>query len=98
AFFDSLVAQQDRHSANWRWDQVNAQLRLIDHGFCFALPGDYENAFKLIDERWGRGQQALATNEVQRLTELVDSLDLLGMGGLLEPSRVDALRKRAQRM
>jgi hypothetical protein len=37
AFFDSLIAQQDRHSGNWRWD--GNRLTLIDHGYAFALPG-----------------------------------------------------------
>jgi hypothetical protein len=37
AFFDSLIAQQDRHDGNWRWD--GERLTLIDHGYTFALPG-----------------------------------------------------------
>lgn len=36
AFFDSLIAQQDRHGGNWRWD--GERLTLIDHGYAFALP------------------------------------------------------------
>jgi hypothetical protein len=39
AFFDSLVAQQDRHTGNYRWDCAAGTLGLIDHGFAFAVPG-----------------------------------------------------------
>jgi hypothetical protein len=34
AFFDSLIAQQDRQPGNWRWD--DNRLTLIDHGYAFA--------------------------------------------------------------
>jgi len=44
AFWDCLIAQQDRHGGNYRWDSTEQELHLIDHGFCFALPGDLLNA------------------------------------------------------
>jgi len=37
---DALIAQQDRHLDNARFD--GDSLGLIDHGFSFALPGDFE--------------------------------------------------------
>jgi hypothetical protein len=40
AFFDSLIAQQDRHRGNYRWDPENDKLGLIDHGFSFAHQPD----------------------------------------------------------
>lgn len=45
AFFDSLIAQQDRHADNWRWD--GSHLTLIDHGYTFALPGAILNYLRL---------------------------------------------------
>jgi hypothetical protein len=48
AFFDSLIAQQDRHDGNWRWD--GERLTLIDHGYTFALPG------AVLNYRNSRGQ------------------------------------------
>jgi len=52
AFMDSLVAQQDRHGGNARWDDGNQKLGLIDHGYTFALPGHRLNAAWFVDWRF----------------------------------------------
>src|SRR3954470_17103274 len=44
AFFDALIGSQDRHDQNLR-ATLPAQLGLIDHGYAFARPGDYHNAY-----------------------------------------------------
>jgi hypothetical protein len=35
AFFDVLIANQDRNLGNFRWDGPNQKLGLFDHGFTF---------------------------------------------------------------
>jgi hypothetical protein len=45
AFFDSLAGSQDRHDLNLRAHSSPPGLGLIDHGYCFARPGDYHNRF-----------------------------------------------------
>ena len=57
AFFDSLIAQQDRHAGNWRWD--GSRLTLIDHGYAFARPGDILNHTDLLVARRDHGAAAL---------------------------------------
>lgn len=98
AFFDALAAQQDRHHGNARWDSDTGRLGLIDHGFCFALPGDYPNAAEFVAWRWQESRQALTDPEVEALRRLLDSSDLLGLAGVLLSERAQALRERAESM
>lgn len=70
AFFDSLAAQQDRHSGNWRWD--GTRLTLIDHGYAFARPGDILNHTDLLAARHSHGAATLLANERQALELLRD--------------------------
>lgn len=98
AFFDSLIAQQDRHAGNYRWDAPDRRLGLIDHGYAFALPGDRLNASFFVGWRWGIGHQALSPAEIDALESLVQSGDLHGLRRFLEPERADALDNRARRM
>jgi hypothetical protein len=96
AFFDSLVAQQDRHDGNWRWD--GAHLTLIDHGYTFALPGAILNYSNFVVARHERGAAALLEEERKTLTRLLADRQLLGMAGFLQRDRADALAARADRM
>src|SRR5207244_3944398 len=63
AFFDSLIAQQDRHAGNYRWDSQAQRLWLIDHGFSFARPGDLLNATIFVEFRWALQHEALTRDE-----------------------------------
>jgi hypothetical protein len=45
AFFDALIGAQDRHDQNLRARAKPCTLRLIDHGYSFAKPGDFHNNF-----------------------------------------------------
>jgi hypothetical protein len=96
AFFDALVAQQDRHAGNWRWD--GERLALIDHGYAFARPGDILNHSELVAARHSHGAGALLAEERQALTRLFGDPALLGMTSFLEPERARALADRAQLM
>jgi hypothetical protein len=96
AFFDSLIAQQDRHADNWRWD--GSRLTLIDHGYAFARPGDVLNHTDLLVARRNHGAAALLDIERQALERLLESAGLLGIASLLLPDRAQALRERAERM
>src|SRR5215218_7613022 len=83
AFFDCVVAQQDRHLGNLRWDAATRRLGLYDHGYAFALPGDYLNASVFVDWRHGQGQPHLEQWERDTLDQLLGSGDLLGVGDML---------------
>lgn len=96
AFFDSLIAQQDRHADNWRWD--GSRLTLIDHGYAFARPGDVLNHTDLLAARRNHGAGALLPDEREALKRLLDDGGLLGVASLLPPDRAQALRDRAERM
>lgn len=96
AFVDSLIAQQDRHPGNWRWD--GHRLTLIDHGYAFALPGQILNHSELVLARHSRGAAALVEEERSALTRVLGDPNLLGMATLLLDDRAQALADRAQRM
>jgi hypothetical protein len=96
AFFDSLIAQQDRHDGNWRWD--GKRLTLIDHGYAFALPGAVLNYSDFVVARHRRGAAGLLTHERDELTRLLGNPDLLGTARFLPPTRAQALADRAKRM
>jgi hypothetical protein len=96
AFFDSLIAQQDRHPGNWRWDAE--RLTLIDHGYAFALPGTVLNYSNFVVARHEYGAAGLLTHECAALTRLLSDPDLLGMVRFLLPERAQALANRAERM
>lgn len=96
AFFDSLVAQQDRHPGNWRWD--GSRLTLIDHGYAFALPGQILNHSDLVVARHRLGAAALIQAERDALSRLLRDPNLLGVAGMLLPDRARALADRARRM
>jgi hypothetical protein len=98
AFFDSLIAQQDRHTGNYRWDKSHRKLGLIDHGYTLALPAHRANGSWFVDWRWRAGTQALLQQEVDALENLLRSGGLLGLRLFLLPERADALEDRAQRM
>jgi hypothetical protein len=96
AFFDSLIAQQDRHAGNWRWD--GNRLTLIDHGYAFALPGDILNHTDLLAARHRHSAAALLAEERQVLERLLGDGGLLGIASLLTADRAQALRERARQM
>lgn len=98
AFFDSLIAQQDRHLGNMRWNDKDQHLGLYDHGFAFAVPGDYCNHSDFVKWRWGTKQQGLQSWEREALTQLLNSHDLLGMRAFLKKERAQRLEHRAQEM
>jgi hypothetical protein len=96
AFFDSLIAQQDRHDGNWRWN--GERLKLIDHGYTFALPGAILNYSDFVVARHGHGAAGLLTEERDALTRLLADVDLLGMARFLLSDRARALADRARLM
>jgi hypothetical protein len=98
AFFDSLIAQQDRHRGNYRWDAGNRKLGLIDHGFAFAKPGQFFNKSEFVVWRWKQGTAELAADERAALQGLLDSGDLYGLAWFLLAEEADALAVRARRM
>jgi hypothetical protein len=95
AFFDALIGQQDRHLGNVLVD--GDQIRLIDHGFTFAIAGDNYNITALHKYRFDNSP-ALTGEELRLLKRLVKSEDLFGLAGVLEEPRSEALRDRARLM
>lgn len=98
AFFDCLIAQQDRHLGNMRWDASNQRLGLYDHGYSFALPAHYLNDTTFVTWRARQGDSELEDWEVAALDQLLGDVSLLGMRAVLLPERADALESRARRM
>ena len=98
AFIDSLIAQQDRHGGNCRWDHANRKLGLIDHGYTFALPGHRLNAAWFVGWRWNVGRHGLEQEETDALDRLRASGDLLGLRAFMLPDRADRLEDRVRRM
>jgi hypothetical protein len=96
AFFDSLIAQQDRHPGNWRWD--GNRLTLIDHGYAFALPGQILNHSDFVAARHGHGAAPLLQEERDAVDRLLGDPELLGLARFLLHDRAQALADRARRM
>jgi hypothetical protein len=96
-FFDALIGNQDRHPGQFRFDEANGALGLLDHGFSFAVEraicrGAYFQTFRR-QERAG-----ITDEEREALTRLLDDPELFGLAGLLEPDRAERLAWRARRM
>jgi hypothetical protein len=96
-FFDALIGNQDRHAGQIRYDEANALLGLLDHGFSFPVEaalcrGAYFQAFRRQE------RPRLTDHEQEVLVALVGDRELFGVGGILEPDRAERLRWRAQRM
>jgi hypothetical protein len=98
AFFDALIGQQDRHFGNFRWNNNDRKLGLIDHGFAFACPGWTENGFAFIDYRYDHRDPALTAWEAAVLEQLLVSPDLFGAADLLAGEQSQAMADRARRM
>jgi hypothetical protein len=97
AFFDALIAQQDRHHAQYHWDPVTKRLGLIDHGFAFARRNDPLNASVFLEQRHAEGRAALEVPELAAL-QAIEEADLVGLRDILDPDQGDALASRIQRM
>lgn len=99
AFFDCLVGQQDRHAGNYLiTPDDQRRMTLIDHGFCFATPQDIQSQSFLVGHRWAVSRHQLVPGESDALHRLLDSPSSLGLQGLIESDRLDALRNRARLM
>lgn len=93
------LSQQDRHRGNFRWDDENDKLGLIDHGFSFAhQPDQHFNRSVFVTWRWEEGQQELTAAERAALNGLLDSGDLHGLARFLLAAEAEALANRAKRM
>jgi len=98
AFFDSLIGQQDRNKNNWLWDERTGQLKLLDHGFAFGRPGDETVNLRFSQWRWKQKEEDLLEAELEVLTRLLESDDLLGLRQFFDEDRCDALSARATQM
>lgn len=98
AFFDALIAQQDRHIAQYHWDAQAHRLGLIDHGFAFARPGDVINKSIFLDRRHAQGRGVLTQPEQRALSEIARSPHLAGLRQILQERQADALARRIERM
>ena len=98
AFFDALIGQQDRNKGNVLWYEERQLIYLIDHSFSFARAGASHGSSDLLQWRWSHGSRSLTEGEIDALTRLLDSPDLLTLRRFLDPERADALEARARRM
>jgi hypothetical protein len=96
-FFDALIGNQDRHAGQFRFDESTGALGLLDHGFSFPAEGALcRGAYFQVFRR--QQQPRVSGPERDVLAQLLDSHDLFGLAGVLEPDRAERLRWRAQRM
>jgi hypothetical protein len=98
AFFDSLIAQQDRNLGNLRFDYGAGSYGLIDHGYAFARHGDPWNTSPLVEARASFGDVRLDQWEIDALRQLLGSGDLCTARDGLDAPRADALERRAESM
>jgi hypothetical protein len=98
AFWDVLVGQQDRHSSNFRYEPESRSLALIDHAFCFAVPGVVCNGGAFAARRSSEHRSSLQQNEIDALNDLVLSNGLHGLREYVDDRRADALERRARDM
>ena len=98
AFFDCLIAQQDRHEGNYKWEAGQAKLGLFDHGFAFASPGHFFNRSYFLEQRRAAGDDSLTAGELVALRQIAANPLLFGLSGVLEPTRGAALLDRVSRM
>jgi len=96
-FFDALIGNQDRHAGQFRYDEANQRLGLLDHGFSFPVEGALCRGAYFQDFR-RRAQPQLTDHERELLAALIADADLFGLAGVLELDRAERLRWRAQRM
>jgi hypothetical protein len=98
AFWDALIAQQDRHATNYRYEHETRRLALIDHAFSFATPGRFCNGGIFSFRRRNGGREKLTQDEVRALQVLLHSTGLHGLRGYIAQPRSDALHSRAEKM
>ena len=98
AFWDALIAQQDRHANNYRYEHETRRLALIDHAFSFAIPGKFCNGGIFTQRRRNEGRESLTHDEINALQVLLHSAGLHGLREYLIASRANALKNRAEKM
>ncbi len=99
AFFDALIGQQDRHEANYRWQQ--GQLSLLDNAYAFAAPspGFLPWASEFVSARHAGGRAALQPSELNALRALRGAPAVWSwVGMMLREEQSQALVARADRM
>lgn len=92
-----MIAQQDRHWGQYRWDANSRRLGLIDHGFAFARGRDLLNASVFLEKRHAEGRGALDKDEIAAL-ERLETSGFIGLGEILDPSQASALENRIREM
>lgn len=98
AFWDALIAQQDRHATNYRYEHETRRLALIDHAFSFATPSVFCNGGLFSLRRRSEGRTSLTPEEASALQALLHSNGLHGLRGYILAARADALHNRAEKM
>ncbi len=98
AFWDALIAQQDRHATNYRYEHETRRLALIDHAFSFATPGGFCNGGIFGLRRRSGGREKLSQDEVHALQVLLHSAGLHGIRAHIAQPRAEALQDRAAKM
>lgn len=98
AFWDALIAQQDRHATNYRYEHETRRLALIDHAFSFATPGVFCNGGVFCARRRSERRDALTQDEANAIQVLLHSTGLHGLRRYIVHPRAEALQNRAARM
>lgn len=101
AFFDAVIAQQDRHMANFRWDATSGRLSLLDNGYAFAAPTPkyLRWASVFVEARHAAGRIQLTADEISILQRLQSEPPVRSwLTNLLNADQVAAFFDRVDRM
>jgi hypothetical protein len=98
AFLDSLMANQDRHPGQYRWDASARQLSLLDHGFAFPAQTGTFNQSAFLDRRHQEGRAGLSPEELELTRMVRNDAQMAGLRLLLSPEQIDVTEQRLDRM
>jgi hypothetical protein len=98
AFIDSLIANQDRHPGQYRWDAARRQLSPLDHGFAFPKSAGRFNQSIFLEWRHNDGRAALSAEEFRLTRAVLDDPQMAGLRYFLLPEQIDVTERRLERM
>jgi hypothetical protein len=97
ALFDCLIAQQDRNTSNFNYDDTTDELGLFDNSFAFAIPG-YNMSQSAIVAHVHGDDPNLEDELIAALEQFEASPEMGRLQDVLEPARFARLRERSQEM
>jgi hypothetical protein len=98
AFIDSLIANQDRHPGQYRWDGARRQLSPLDHGFTFPKWTGGFNQSVFLEWRHNEGRAALSAEEMRLTRAALNDPQMAGLRLFLLPEQIEVTEQRLERV